>query len=187
MKIFLSIFVALFLVINIAGCASVQKKFTRKKKETIKMPRIYQIKKYESKPTPELYKKHYVYWESFQSEMIMTLGQNNKKNKIYIEHILSNLRDMQNMLLPEKAAELETHIVRLVKIRDILAKEDLTTFNRNYIMMTLERESRYIKRGFVYSKVKNNMRTSYEDEPKVGADLPKTQEVPGAQSQPKTE
>ena len=159
--------IAFFLIVNIAGCAGLQKKFTRKKKETVKMPRIYQVKKYESRPTPELYKKHYVYWESFQSEMIMTLGPNRKKNMICIEHILSNLSDMQNMLLPEKAAELETHIVRLTKIKDILVKEDLTTFNRNYIMMTLERESRYIKRGFVYSKVKDSLRTSYEDAPKA--------------------
>ena len=179
--------VAFFLIINIAGCAGLQKKFTRKKKETVKMPRIYQVKKYDSKPTPELYKKHYVYWESFQSEMIMTLGQNRKKNMMCIEHILSNLIDMQNMLMPEKAAELEIHITRLSKIRDILKKEDLTTFNRNYIMMTLERESRYIKRGFVYSKVKNNLRTSYEEESKAAPGLKSAEEVTDGQSQPKAE
>ncbi|MCX5679563.1 MAG: hypothetical protein NTZ95_02705 [Candidatus Omnitrophica bacterium] len=187
MKRVLTFAIALFLIFNIAGCASIQKKFTRKKKEAVKMPRIYQVKKYERKPTPELYKKHYVYWESFQSEMIMVLGQNNKKNMVCIEHILSNLRDMQNMLLPEKAAELEVHIVRLAKIKDILVKEDLTTFNRNYIMMTLERESRYIKRIFIYSKVKDSIRTSYEDEPNITADLPKPQEVANGQSQPKAE
>jgi len=179
--------IAFFLIINIAGCAGVQRKFTRKKKETVKMPRIYQVKKYDRKPSPELYKKHYVYWESFQSEMIMTLGQNNKKNLVCIEHILSNLSDMQSMLLPEKAAELEIHITRLAKIKDILKKEDLTTFNRNYIMMTLERESRYIKRGFVYKKVKNSLRTSYEDEPGAAPDQPKAQEVTDGQSQPKAE
>jgi len=173
--------IAIFLIVNIAGCAGIQRKFTRKKKETVKMPRIYQVKKYESKPSPELYRKHYVYWESFQSELIMVLGQNRKKNMVCIEHILSNLNDMQNMLLPEKAAELEIHIVRLTKIRDILVKEDLTTFNRNYIMMTLERESRYIKRGFVYSKVKDSLRTSYDDVPKVMAEPPKPQEVTGGQ------
>jgi len=184
MKRILTISVALFLIFNISGCMGLQRKFTRKKKETVKMPRIYQVKKYESKPTPELYKKHYVYWESFQSEMIMTLGPNRKKNMICIEHILSNLEDMQHMLLPEKAAELEIHIVRLAKIRDILKKEDLTTFNRNYIMMTLERESRYIKRGFVYKKVKDSMRTSYDDEPAVKADLPKPEEVMDVQNSP---
>lgn len=159
-----------FLIFNIAGCAGVQRKFTRKKKQTVKMPRIYQVKKYETKPTPELYKKHYVYWESFQSEMIKTLGQNHKKDKLCIEHILSNLSDMRNMLLPDKAAELDIHIARLAKVRDIVIKEELSKFNSNYIMMTLERESRYIKKGFVYKKVKNSMRTSYEEEPDTKAD-----------------
>lgn len=187
MRRFLKFVIVAFLIFNIAGCAGLQKKFTRKKKETVKMPRIYQVKAYERKPTPELYKKHYVYWESFQSDMIMTLGQNHKRDMMYIEHIVSNLKDMQKMLMHEKANELEIHIARLVKVKDILSKEDLTTFNRNYIMMTLERESRYIKRGFVYSKVRNSMRTSYEDEPGAGADMPKPQEVTDGQGQPTAE
>ena len=77
---------------------------------------------------------------------------------VYIEHILSNLHDMQNMLMPDKATELELHIKRLTQIKDILAKEDLSKFNKTYVMTTLERESRYIKRGFIYSKVKDSMR-----------------------------
>ena len=177
------------LTLGAAGCASVQRKFTRKKKETVKMPRIYQVKKYERKPTPELYKKHYVYWESFQSEMIRVLGQNHKKDMICIEHILSNLSDMQNMLAPDKASELGKHIDRLARIKDILVKEDLTKFNSNYITMTLERESRYIKRGFIYGKVKSSLRTSYSDEPNIKTDIkpdmPRTQEVTDGQSRPK--
>lgn len=186
----LSTAVALFLIFNIAGCANIQKKFTRKKKETVKMPRIYKVKEYETKPTPELYRKHYVYWESFQSEMIRTLGQNHKKDKMCIEHILSNLNDMQNMLLPEKAGELRKHIDRLAKVKDIIEKEDLTKFNRTYVTMTLEREQRYIKRDFVYSKIKDKMRTSYDDI-KEGAtvtqdapDMQAAQELTSGQSQP---
>ena len=184
MKRILYFVIAFFLIVNIAGCASVQRKFTRKKKETVKMPHIYQVKKYEKKPTPELYKKHYVYWESFHSEMLMTLGQNHRKDMVYIEHILSNLHDMQNMLMPDKATELELHIKRLTQIKDILAKEDLSKFNKTYVMTTLERESRYIKRGFIYGKVKNNLRTSFDEEPKGTVEVPKGQEVVSGQSQP---
>jgi len=184
MKRVLTFFLVSFLVFNIAGCAGLQKKFTRKKKDTVKMPHFYKYKEYESKPTPELYKKHYVYWESFQSEMIATLGSNSKKNSVCIEHILSNLSDMRNMLLPEKAAEMNVHIERLIKVKDILKKEDLTQFNRNYIMMTLERESRYIKRNFVYGKVKNSLRASYEGETDITADQSKSQGVADGQIQP---
>ena len=184
MKRILYFITAFLLIVNIAGCASVQRKFTRKKKEPVKMPHIYQVKTYEKKPTPELYKKHYVYWESFQSEMISVLGQNHKKDMVCIEHILSNLKDMQNMLMPEKAAELEIHITRLAKINDILVKEDLTKFNMNYVMTTLERESRYIKRGFIYGKVKNNLRASFGDQPKDKSEMQKTQEVTNGQNRP---
>lgn len=163
MKKALIVVVALFVAFNMVGCANLQRKFTRKKKETVKMPRIYKVRDYERKPTPELYKKHYVYWESFQSEMIKTLGKNHKKDKMCIEHILSNLKDMQNMLVPDKAAQMDLHISRLAKVKDVVEKEELSKFNQNYIMMTLERESRYIKREFVYDKVKNSLRTSYDD------------------------
>jgi hypothetical protein len=114
--------------------------------------------------------------------MISTLGKNRKKDRLCIEHILSNLRDMQNMLSREKAEELDTHIVRLAKVQDIIMKEDLTKFNHSYILMTLERESRYIKRGFVYGKIKDNMRTSYEDDTKAPAETVNAEEAVGGQN-----
>jgi hypothetical protein len=177
--------VIFFMLASITGCASVQRKFTRKKKaETVKIPKIHKIKEYERKPTPELYKKHYVYWESFQSEMLRTLGQNHKRDRAYIEHILSNLHDMQNMLKPQKASELELHIKRLAVVKDMLQKEDLTKFNRSYITMTLERESRYIKRGFIYSKIKDDMLSSYEDDAAAQPEPQNTEGSPVAQDGP---
>ena len=39
-----------FLAVNLTGCDALQKKFTRKKKTAVKMPRFYQLKKYSKKP-----------------------------------------------------------------------------------------------------------------------------------------
>lgn len=155
MKRWVSIFIIMFMLANLTGCAGLQKKFTRKKKKTVKMPRIYQVRKYEKKPSSELYKKHYAYWASWQSELVKVLGQNRKKDILCIEQIISNLKDMQGLLIPEKAAQLEPHIDNLSKVRTVMINEDLTQFNIDYIRRTVEKEDRTIKRDFGFNKVKD--------------------------------
>lgn len=164
MKKAVSILLALFLLFNITGCEAMKKKFTRKKKAPVKMPRIYQVREYEKKPTPELYKKHYSYWESWHSELLKVLGRNHKKDMRCIEEITAHLSDMRNMLMPEKAAELEPRIDKLIRVKEIMAREDLTQFNKHTVIITLEREDRAIKRGFEFDKVKNYLKKSFDDE-----------------------
>ncbi len=156
--------IALLLAFNSMGCESLRKKFTRKKKAPVKMPRFYQVKEYKKVPSPELYKKHYSYWQSWQSELIKVLGANHKKDMRCIEEIVSNLKDMQNILLKEKADELEPRIARLSKVKDVIFGEDLSVANREFIKSTLEREDRYIRRDFHYTKVKDKLKKSFDDE-----------------------
>jgi hypothetical protein len=167
MKRLISILLAFFLLLNLAGCDAVAKKFTRKKKETVKMPRFYQPQKYTKKPSPELYKKHYVYWESFQAELVNVLGESHKKDLMCIEQIVSNLRDMQNILDPEKGAELKKHVDRLVSVKDTIEREELSQFNKDSIKSTLEHEERLIRREFVYGKIKDHLKKSFENEPQT--------------------
>jgi len=169
MRRIIALFLIFFILTGLAGCEPLRKKFTRKKKEPVKMPRIYQVKKYEKKPTPELYKQHYVYWMTWHSELLKVLGRNHKKDVKCMEEIVGNLKDMQNMLLEEKADQLEPHIQRLVKVQDIITKEDLSTGNKDYVRMTLEREDRFVKREFHYKKVKDHLKKSFGDEDAAGA------------------
>lgn len=159
-----SALLVLCLLVNLTGCETVRKKFTRKKKATVKVPKMYQTKMYYKKPAPELYKKHFSYWDSWHSELIKTLGKNHKKDVKCIEESVNNLNDMQGLLVPEKADRLRNHIDKLVKIKDIIFKEDLTQFNKNYVLMTLEREDRAIKREFKYAKIKDYIKKEADDE-----------------------
>lgn len=154
---------AFFILANLAGCEPLRKKFTRKKKEPVKMPRVYQIKKYERKPTPELYKKHYAYWASWQSELTRVLGENHKKDSRCAEEIVGNLRDMQNMLVKAKADELNPRIEKIAKVKEMIFNEDMTSANKDYIKRTLEKEDRAIKRDFYYDKIKNYMKTTFDE------------------------
>ncbi len=167
MKKLIAFFLIFFVLLNLAGCEAFRKKFIRKKKEAVKMPRIYQLKKYEKKPTPELYKKHYAYWVTWQSELIRVLGDNHKKDTRCMEEIISNLNDMQNMLVKEKADALSPRIKKLVTVKDIIFNEELTQANKDYVKRTLEREDRAIKRGFYYDKVKDYLKKNFEEVPEA--------------------
>jgi hypothetical protein len=159
------IFAVIFsMLLGTTGCEALKKKFTRKKKEVVKMPRIYQVKKYEKRPTPELYKKHYVYWMTWHSELLKVLGKNRKKDTLCINEIVGNLKDMEAILVKSKADELRPHIERLEKVRDIIIIEELSQANKAYVQRVLETEDRAIKREFTYKKVKDYFRTSFEDE-----------------------
>ena len=89
MKRWLVVLVMIVLAVNLTGCEAIQRKFTRRKKD-VKSPHFYQIKKYEKKPSPLLYKQHFAYWSSWQEELIQVIGENNKKDKRCIEEALGD-------------------------------------------------------------------------------------------------
>ena len=163
MKKILMFMLALCMASSLVGCDAVQRKFIRKKKEK-PAPRIYQLKKYVKKPTPELYKKHYSYWVSWQDDLIRVLGENHKKDVRCMEEIVGNLKDMQNILVVEKANELEKHIERIEAVRGMILSENLGQANLSNARSTLVREDRYIKRDFCYAKVRDYLKKSFEDE-----------------------
>lgn len=152
------------LAVSLTGCDALQRKFTRKKKAPPKKPRIYQVQRYEKKPTPELYNKHFVYWQTFSSDMIARLGQNHKKDMRSIDEMVGNLKDMQNILVKEKADELQPHIDTAIDMRSTINRGDMSFSVKNSIHSTLEREDRAIKRGFITSKVKNYIKKSFDED-----------------------
>ena len=153
------------IAITLVGCDALQKKFTRKKKETKPIPKLYQLKKYDVKPSAELYSKHYAYWQSWMSELIQDLGDNHKKDVRCIDEALSQLHDMRNILVQEKADALTKHIRRIEEAREIIIKEGLSQYNRNQIMLTLEREDRTVKSEFAVARIKDHIRESFDEAP----------------------
>ena len=165
MRKIVAICLACSLLISLAGCAPEwQKKFIRKKKDVKKMPRIYQLKRYEKKPSLELYRKHYVYWETWQSELIEVLGNNSKKDTRCVEEAVGQLKDMQYILVPEKGDKLNPHIKNMEQIRDMIVRGDMTQpTNRDYVKRRLERTDRVVKREFSPNKVKNYIKKDFDE------------------------
>ena len=167
MKRVLAAMMILLVAVTFTGCDSIQKKFTRKKKETRPIPKLYQIKKYDVKPSVALYNKHYAYWQSWMSELLQDLGGNRKKDARCVDEALNQARSMQNILVQEKADELEKQILGIEEARDTIVREELSQFNRNQILMILERADRNIKREFSAKRIKGYIKESFDETPPV--------------------
>jgi hypothetical protein len=160
MRKVLLVVMAIFVALNLISCDAVQRKFTKKQKK-VKTPHIVQEEKYEKKPTPELYEKHFSYWQSWSSEILQDLGDNRKKDRQCMEQIISQANDMRNILVPEKGEELAKHIKRYEEVRDVINREELSQYNKSFVLTTLDREDRLIKNDFCISKVKNYLKKSF--------------------------
>jgi len=157
------ILIAVHLAISLLGCTAFKRKFTRKKKEEKVQP-YFELKKYNVKPSLDLYEKHYVYWVNWQRTLISELGKNFKKDKRCIGEIIANLRDMQGLLVDDKAALLEPHIEDLNKTRLIIDKRIMTKANETRIRKIIEREYRVIKRKFSPRKMEDFIRADFKRE-----------------------
>ena len=134
-------------VFNLAGCAALKAKFTRKKKDK-KSSVYYQVRAYDIKPSMELYEKHYIYWLNWHKKLLQELGFNFKNDIRCMQDISGNLKDMQGMLVDEKAAEFQPHVDDIDKAKAIIDRRSMTTSNETRIRIILEREYRVIKRSF---------------------------------------
>jgi hypothetical protein len=161
----LSVLIVLAILVNTAGCSEEwRKKFVRKKKDVAKKPRIWQEKKYSNAPTEALYTKHYNYTITWLSELSDGLGSNNKKDVRCIQEAMSQIYDMQNCLVPEKAKIMDKHIKRLEEVRSILKRGDLDYANKDYVRSTVDREERFIRSELYYNKIKDYMKKSFDEE-----------------------
>ena len=151
------------LAVSITGCDAVQRKFTRKK-AVVKTPHFYQLKKYTKKPSPELYKQHSAYWSTWQEELVRSIGENHKHDERVMEEAIGHLKDMQNILIPSKAEAMQPHIEKMEAAKAIIFRGDLSFANKDYVRSIVEREDRAIRREFCYSKVKDSLRKSSDDD-----------------------
>jgi hypothetical protein len=165
MRRWVSLLLILVIAMSFAGCSEEwRKKFVRKKKDVAKKPRIYQTKRYIKEPTESLYTKHYNYTIAWLSELADDLGQNSKKDARCIEEALGQIKDVQFFLVPEKAKELDKHINRLKEVQDLILRRDLGQANMDYARRSVEREERFLRSEFYYSKVKKYMKESFNEE-----------------------
>lgn len=150
----------------LSGCAVLKEKFVRKKKEDRLQPkRYYVVRPYDVRPSIELYTKRYIFWKNWHRELLEVLDDSNqKKAKVAIEQEISNLIDMQRMLIDEKGDELQVIIVEMEGIQAVIKGEGVTRGNEVRLRRKLEALGREIKNKFSYRKMGSCIRGRFRDE-----------------------
>jgi len=155
--------VILILCISLTGCAALQRKFVRKKKKEEKISAVITTHDYSKElRVDELYKKHFVFWKSWQSELIDKMDFNYKKRVTCFDNIIESLNEMRKYLADSKAEELEQFIKEIKSIDPDIKKKRLSK-NRKYKMKRLlERTKRQIDKNFSYAEVKDQLGLSHD-------------------------
>ncbi len=148
----------LFLVILLflTGCAGLQRKFTRKKKKDEKIGPVINTYDYaKDLRVDELYKKKFLFWRTWQGELIERMDGLYKKRVECYDQAIMNLKEMQKYLSDPKAEDLEPFIEKVSSIDPDIRKKKLSKSEQYGMTQLLEKTKRQIDKQFSYSKVKD--------------------------------
>ena len=156
MKKTITFLLFLILVINLTGCASVQKKFTRKKKEPSHIPAAVYFEEgaYQKKySNAYYYKMHYTLWKTWQSDLINGIGGNRKKTQRNAEESLNQLTEMSHYLAPEKEKDLEPLLEDLTRLVKKIDSGAYSSTENADLRVELQKIKRLVDNDFYYDKV----------------------------------
>lgn len=151
-----SIFYFLF---SLIGCDAFVRKFTRKpkrenlpKEELVLEPQEY---KGSELTKEELYRQYFLFWKSWQEELIISLseGNNYKKRVDCVNEAVKNLNELKVLLDEDKGKKIEVYINQITVLGDGIEK-DIYGMNVMKDRLSAERLQRLILKQFTYYKVK---------------------------------
>lgn len=156
----LAALVALVLAVGTVGCATMQKKFTRKKKTPERTRSVIYLDEgaYQKKYSNEYYyKTHFTFWRTWHDELIDNLHNGNKKRlRRSIQEVVSHLTEMSNYLEPQTKAGLDEQIQRLEGIRGRL-EGGYYDSSLEGLRPELEQIGRLLNNNYYYGKVQDKL------------------------------
>ena len=155
-----SVFCFLFSAI---GCDAFVRKFTRKPKKEM-LPQEEMVLVPQEYKAPEVtkedqYRQYFLFWKSWQSELIESLMQNTSQKKQIdcARQALDNLINLKGLLSPDAQKKLDVYIIQLQELGDLITKDSYGN-NATSSLRSAERIKRNILQGFPYNKVKGFLR-----------------------------
>ena len=146
------------LFVSFTGCAGLQRKFVRKKKKEERVAPVITTYDYaKDLRVDELYKKRFLYWKSWQGELIERMDGTYKKRRECYEHLVMNLMEMKKYLSDAKIKELDPFIEEIESIDSDIRKKRLSENKKIRMGHLLERTKRQIDKKFSYSNVKDSL------------------------------
>jgi hypothetical protein len=161
-KRILSVLVCCFLLLDLLGCESFVRKFTRKSKKSnqaVEMVLVPEEYKGPNMTKEEIYRQYYLYWGSWQDELINALVQKSSlKKKIDCgQEALKNLVSMKMMLVEGAQKNFDSEIAKLNDLLDSM-KSDVYGSRDNRNLQAAERIKYNIHKNFIYPKIKNYLK-----------------------------
>jgi len=165
-KIFAMAMLAIFTLV-LAGCGSdaFNRKFIRKKKQAEGPPEIYNIQPFEKPANTEIYQHAFLYWKSWESELLNALslsGYPRTANILKIQDCIgsavSSLTDMESCLNEQKAMELDFYIEELRRIGGMLGRGNLSDSVLSRARNDVGTHKRNVDIRFNYSRIKNDIK-----------------------------
>lgn len=139
---------------GLIGCESLQKKFTRKKKtKDSQEAMVIAPRDYSAHPFPNdvLYKQYFVYWKSWNQELVSSLSDRDSHKKIVdcLKQSLLNLDKMRSYLVEEKAVALDVYVAKTQDLKDAVEKTpSMVPSQANDYRYTAERILSSVNREF---------------------------------------
>jgi len=151
-----SVFI-LLIIMNITGCAELRRKFIRKKKPTKEEHSFYRVEEYGLAPVDERYHDHYVFWRNWQLDLERMEGTSHKRDITAVNESLRHLTEMRDMLMEEKAAELNIQIKKMEALAAELKTRRIDFTKDMRSRRTIERTGRVIVNNFSYNRMKDHL------------------------------
>ena len=151
-----------FLLLNLVGCESFARKFTRKSKKSnqpVQMVLAPEEYKGPDMSKEELYRQYFIYWKSWQDELINALGLKSslKKKVDCAQEALKNLVNMKIQLLPEAQKNFDATLVRFNELL-VSLKKDIYGSADNSNRQEATQIKANIARDFAYAKMRNYLK-----------------------------
>lgn len=151
-----------FVLCSLTGCEAFVRKFTRKSKKVVLEEPVIQPQEYPQTALSreELYRDYFLFWETWADELLNFLKEdaNAKKQKACANEALDNLIKMQSLLNEEKSAALQQLIEEFSILKNILSENSFNRADLSYLRNKLEKIKAKAHRGFIFSKVKKDMK-----------------------------
>ncbi len=151
-------------IFMLTGCESLRKKFTRKRKskdsqeQMIIVPRDYSAHPY---PSDVMYKQYFIYWKSWNQELITSLNDYSTYKKIVdcVEQSIINLKKMATYLNEDKAKALEVYVKKTEDLKtQIQAAKAMPPSRMTMLRYDAERILSSVNRLFDLKKMKEYLK-----------------------------
>ncbi|MDI6758639.1 MAG: hypothetical protein QMD94_03070 [Candidatus Omnitrophota bacterium] len=150
-----------FLLSTLIGCEAFVRKFTRKSKKQVEEVMVLAPEEYKGPQITkeELYKEYFLFWKSWQDELIGALTEKKglKKQVDCAGEAIKNLVNLRALLKEEKQKKIDIYIDELKGLELEIAK-DLYGSSISLHARSAERIKRNILRDFSYKKNKDFLR-----------------------------